>query len=757
MKLTAAAPVHMLWGARLAIALMLSLTLAALAACGPGQAVGGTPAATAPAAQAGAGTATTAPTTNVPPVAASPAVTVAPGSTVAAAVSAAPASPAAASTTAVAPASPVASGSPAASPVVAQASPDAQAAAPRTPIDEAVLLTASAYNALQDRFFRPLDSRTLLQSAWDGARRALSDQRRAIADVPAPRLSGDREGDLARFSESFRALLTAAGSNADTTRTAMMASSAMIESVGEQHTVFLPPEQFNRFRSSLTSEQGSVGLGILISGQSAPFTIGSLVPGAPAEKAGVHEGDQIERIDGQDLSRRSLTQVSEMLRGEAGQPVTLSLRRAPGQAVGPTAGRSIAPSGVGGEALEVMVTRERFVVPPLTMRVLPEGLCHFRLTSFPVAFAVGPTGRTVAQDLDHYLEQCEQAGGRAWIMDLRQNGGGASLSQVLGRFLDVGPILVERDKSGARYEQATDGHLFRVQRPLVVLIDNGSASASEAFASAVGEYKRGVVMGQKTAGALNTGNIVPLPLGAGMMVAIREVFSGKNEIVIDEVGVSPSVRVDFSRDAAALPRQVIEQALNMPADVGPQAELPRTAGVPLSEAELRRRIEPIQLRAEDAEAVADQQIRGDLAVDTLHYYANDSPQLQAGRDRAVRLGWLGGFVRWMGAGFPPPYAVDVELYRDADGAHRDFREIYEPGEPRNAPQWRDVDPPIRLGDDTRALIGTGQNEGRIWIGWRRGSATYVVARTVTPGEAADFAPLVRLAQIIDGRAQQTPP
>jgi hypothetical protein len=299
--------------------------------------------------------------------------------------------------------------------------------------------------------------------------------------------------------------------------------------------------------------------------------------------------------------------------------------------------------------------------------------------------------------------------------------------------------------------------LFRVQRPLVVLIDNRSASASEGVASAVKEHKRGVVMGQRTAGALNTGNIVPLPLDAGMMVAIREVFSGVEEQVIDEVGVAPDVRLDFGRDSAALPRQVIEQALNPPAGVGPQPALPRVEGTPLSEAELRRRIEPVQLRAEDAERAEDQQVRGDLPVDTLHYYANDTPNLQAARDRAVRLGWLGGMVRWLGAGFPPPYAADVELYRDADGAHRDFREIYEPGEPRNTPQWRDIDPPIRLGDDTRALVGTGQNEGRIWITWRRGNVNYVVARTVTPGDPQDFGPLVRLAQIIDGRAQQTPP
>ena len=736
MTLPAAARTPGPWRTRLALA-ALPLAVVIASACTPAPTAQATPTPMAAATSA----ASSAPTSAAPaPAAVSPATA---------------ASPVGAATAATAPSPAVVAASPLASPVVAQASPQAGSqATAQDPTEQALQLVAATYNALQDRFFRPLDSEALLQAAWDGARRSLSDQRRTIGGVSSPNLTGDRAADLAAFSEGFRALMTAAGPSADATRAAMAASGTMTESVGEQHTVFLPPEQFARFRSSLTSEQGRVGLGILINGQTTPASIGGVVPGAPADKAGVQEGDQIERIDGRDVTRTDLREISELLRGEAGQAVTLTLRRPATPVQVP--GRST-ESDATGQVMEVTVTRERFVEPPLTMRVLPEGVCHFRLSSFPVAFAIGPTGRTIGQDLDHYLEQCEQAGGRGWILDLRGNGGGASLSQVLGRFLDLGPILVERDRTGGRYEQATDGHLFRVQRPLVVLIDNGSASASEGVASAVKEHKRGVVMGQRTAGALNTGNVVPLPLGAGMMVAIREVFSGVDEVVIDEVGVPPDVRLDVARDAAAVPEQAIEQALNPPAGVGPQPALPRVDGVPLSEAELRRRIEPVQLRAEDAERPEDQQLRGDLAIDTLHYYSSDSPDLQAARDRAVRLGWLGGLVRWLGAGFPPPYAVDVELYRDADGAHRDFREIYEPGEPRNTPQWRDADPPIRLGDDTRAMIGTGQNEGRIWIAWRRDNANYVVSRNVPPGEPQDFAPLVRLAQIIDGRAQQTPP
>ncbi len=600
-------------------------------------------------------------------------------------------------------------------------------------------LITAAFNVLQSRFFRPLDSRALLSAAWRGTQKVLNEQRRSTGRVSAPQLVGDRDADLAAFSTQYRAILVAAGPDVQGARVAMAATAAMADSVGEQHTFFMTPEQFVQYKASLTSDQGMVGLGIGLSGQTGPFTITSVVPASPAEQAGVQEGDQVERVEGHEARRMEPRELLDLLRGEAGQPVTLTLRR-------------------GDVSLEITVVRGRFVIPPLATRVLPEGVCLLRLSSFPFAFVVGPSGRTIGKDLDAALEQCEVAGARGWIVDLRGNGGGSSMAQVLGRFMDSGPVLVERDRIGGRYEQATDGHLFRVQRPLVVLIDGGSASASEGFASAIQESGRGLVVGQRSAAALATATIVALPLDSGMEVAIREVYTGRREVVVDEVGVSPDVEVTFDRDPSVIPRRAIELALNPPPGIGPlPPPPPDPPGAVLSEPELRRLIEPVQLRPEDAERPEDAITPGDLPVDTLDYYASDWPSLDTGRARALRLGWRGGLVRYLGKGFPPPYSLDVEIYRDADGAHRDLRDIYEPDEPHNPPQYRDVDPPIALGDDTRALVGTGQNEDRIWIAWRRGGVLYVVARNLVPGQPAAFEPLVRLAQIVDARAAASGP
>jgi hypothetical protein len=387
------------------------------------------------------------------------------------------------------------------------------------------------------------------------------------------------------------------------------------------------------------------------------------------------------------------------------------------------------------------------------MRVLPEGVCHFKLTTFPVSFALGPSGRNIGGDFDYFLEQCETAGGSAWIVDLRGNGGGNAIGEVLGRFMDAGPIMVERDRLGGRYEAATDGHLFRVQRPLVVLIDRDSASASEVFASAVQEHGRGVVLGQRSAGALNTTIIVRLPLGAGMGVAIREVFTGVKEVVVDEVGVAPDLTINLGRDPLAVPPEAIEAALNPRPGVGPLPPGPSTFEGMLPVDELKSRALGVLVQAEDIARPEDQVVRGELALDTLHYYTSDSPSLPAARERAIRLGWQGVYLRWLGSQFPSAFSSSVSYYRDADGAHKDLREIYEPGEPQNPRQWRDVESPVMLGDDTMAQVGTGQNEGRVWISWRRGGTVYTVGQTFLPGQPQPLDEIGRLARIVDDRAQ----
>jgi hypothetical protein len=238
-----------------------------------------------------------------------------------------------------------------------------------------------------------------------------------------------------------------------------------------------------------------------------------------------------------------------------------------------------------------------------------------------------------------------------------------------------------------------------------------------------------------------------------MGVTIREVHTGIKEVVVDEVGVTPDVTVNFGRDPLAVPPEAIQAALNPRPGIGPLPEGPSTFEGVLPADELKSRSLPWLIQPEDVEKPEDRVIRGELALDTLHYYTSDSPSLTAARERAIRLGWQGVYLRWIGSNFPSPFTSTVSFYRDADGAHKDLREIYEPGEPRNPPQWKDVESPVTLGDETLAQVGTGQNEGRVWISWRRGGLVFTVAQTFLPGQPQPLDEIARLARVVDERAQ----
>ena len=206
-----------------------------------------------------------------------------------------------------------------------------------------------------------------------------------------------------------------------------------------------------------------------------------------------------------------------------------------------------------------------------------------------------------------------------------------------------------------------------------------------------------------------------------------------------------------------MPQEAIDAALNPPAGVGPLPAGPSTFEGVLPAAELKRRAEPVLLRGVGCRAC--RRTRSSAASWRSTRSTTTSATTRAWwrrRARALRLGWQGVYARWIGEGFPPPFAVTVSFYNNPDGAHKDLREIYEPDEPHNPPQWKEVPSPVTLGEETIAQVGTGQNEGRIWISWRRGGTVYTVSQNITPGDPQSFDEIARLAKIVDGRAVANP-
>ncbi|MGN6672328.1 MAG: S41 family peptidase, partial [Thermomicrobiales bacterium] len=467
------------------IALLLALML--LAACGGGGGTATPPpptATTAPAATATTAVSTATSTSASTSTAAS-AVTTSAAASTSATTSASSAATSATSTTAPATTSnPAAAASPTFAPGPITGTP-----VPNTSPDAAEALIEQAVGLLQDHYVDPLNSGDLYGAAYTGAVKALQ-----AAGQPAQQqalvFKGDAKQDAATFKTAYLALATKASADVNQTLLAYEAIQAMTIKINECHTAFLDPQQFQSVTAGLEGTNTYGGIGVSIRTQTRPVTIGDIFPDTPAAKSGLQPGDAIIKVNGVDVSNLTADQISPLVRGQVGTPVTLTVQR-PGQS---------AP-------LDITMTREQITVPVFTTKVVdgPNGakIGYMKLYSFSSATQDGTaTDKAFQQALDSF----EKQGVTGWVLDLRDNGGGYidTLAKIASRFLKNGePVAYRIERGGAEEPIATDPSLyFTPQHPFAILINGGSASASEALSAAAADYGFARLFGQKTAGCL---------------------------------------------------------------------------------------------------------------------------------------------------------------------------------------------------------------------------------------------------------------
>jgi carboxyl-terminal processing protease len=262
------------------------------------------------------------------------------------------------------------------------------------------------------------------------------------------------------------------------------------------------------------------------------YYINEIYPGGPAEQAGVRAFDRIVAVDGHATSSLSDIDVSKMIRGTSGSRVTLTVLRA----------------GVT-DPVDIPITRGPIHVPTVTDRMLDGQIGYVRLFEFVPG--VGDTVRKALEDLS-------SQGMRGLVLDLRGNPGGlvSELREVATALLPVGTTVLQmRTRTGRTIMMQTPTQpVISTALPIVVLVDEGTASAAELLSAAIQESGRGVVEGTKTAGAVEIGITVDLPDGAGMSVTVARVMTGKG-VRLEGQGVTPdqpesltSVAMDAGHD-----------------------------------------------------------------------------------------------------------------------------------------------------------------------------------------------------------------
>jgi carboxyl-terminal processing protease len=591
------------------------------------------------------------------------------------------------------------------------------------------------YDILRERYYKPLKSDALLAEAWRGASGA------AGVSLATPRFTGNSVTDWQTFAGAYAQLFSRSGAQTGT-ELAFAAARAMIDSLHDDHTYFLDPQAYQRRKAESAGGDSYVGIGVSFA-QNAPFTIAAVIPGSPAEKAGLRPGDVITAIDGTATATLSPQEGGSRLRGQEGQPVRLSIRHADGSSA------------------DVTLVRARIVNPAIRWRVLPDGIGYIQLASFADAYARFSDGRNIAETLDLALQTFEQTGVKGWIVDLRGNPGGSeqTLSEFAGRFLASGIVLDAVDRDGHETRSPVDGHLFPVQRPLAVLVDNESGSAAELFAATMQEYGRARIVGTRTAGAVNGALETALPDGAAIQYTVVEARTGKNRRPLDGSGVTPDDIVrgtpadilggETDPQYLAAKSWVLQQAARQPL-------LPAATPMPartLSADALRSLLAPLAAQPADVPPGPARDRFGDLVLthpnELCIGIADDCPDPDALDATALRRGWQGSYEEFFGDGAPAPVTVEFDLYADAAGAQDALRTNDFPYGLRAVPA------PARLGDETVAYTGYDAAAGVDQIAWRRGRLVVIVQVTANPGESA-LPTALAIAQRLDARLASRP-
>lgn len=392
--------------------------------------------------------------------------------------------------------------------------------------------------------------------------------------------------------------------------------------------------------------------------------------------------------------------------------------------------------------------------PPqvFTTKMLPGNVAYMKLSEFPPGYEKLQDGKTLAEELDEALASFESQGAKGWILDLRNNGGGhtESIATMVGRFVPAGLQEIDVDGKGERFQVPVDGHYFAHQRPLAVLINGRSASASEITAQALKDYGAARLFGTKSAGAVNGAEIQPLPGQVGLEYTVVQALAGKTNKPLDKAGVDPDevVEQQAGQDSQLSAAQTWVTSASAPSPSG----TPATAKGALSEPQLRSQLGAYAPAISDIPPLPDLRVLGDVGLTTPGEYAvwapctTDAEELQ--RSASAR-GWQGQFDEFYGNGDPFTYQVGVDIYKDSSGAQQAFRA-------NECPQGlQAAQLPVHIGDESVAFKGTGILDGWTALRWRRDRLVFTAYYYAEPG-LESFDPLVQMAKAADAKYTAKP-
>ncbi|MGP3779323.1 S41 family peptidase [Halanaerobium saccharolyticum] len=290
----------------------------------------------------------------------------------------------------------------------------------------------------------------------------------------------------------------------------------------DRYSYFMSPSEYEEMQQEYEGHYG--GIGIVITMRDNKLTIVSPIKNTPGERSGLRAGDIITAIDGQETAEMSQMKAVDLMRGEEGTDVTLTIDRGDE------------------EPFEVEITREDIEVPYVEKEMKTEEIGYISLAQF--IEDVGSKVETAVADL-------KAEGAQGIILDLRNNPGGLldEAVNVSSVFLDEGVVVSVRQKDETeRVLEVNQDIEADTEIPLIILINKGSASGSEIVAGAVKDYDRGKLIGSTTFGKGVVQSVVPLKDGSAVSLTTARYYTPDGNY-IHEKGIEPEIKVELDVDA----------------------------------------------------------------------------------------------------------------------------------------------------------------------------------------------------------------
>lgn len=306
------------------------------------------------------------------------------------------------------------------------------------------------------------------------------------------------------------------------------ASMGLAAAVGDPYTMYFPEKEFTARMDSLQSVYVGVGATIGADMENDCLVVVSPMDNSPAEKAGVLAGDILLAVDGKAFTGSQVSEAAyDMKNGDIGTTVTVTLKR----------GDS--------EPFDVVITRDKIEKETVTSKLMENDIGYIRISEFDSTDGDAGTSKEFAENYKGLIA----AGAKKLIIDLRNNPGGefGAVCDIADMLLPEGIITYTEDKRGKKETVESDKECCDM--PIVVLVNGGSASASEVLTGALKDHQKATVVGTKTFGKGIVQTVIPLTDGSGMSITTSKYFT-PNGTCIHDIGIEPDFVVEMETETA---------------------------------------------------------------------------------------------------------------------------------------------------------------------------------------------------------------